>query len=57
VTRLTRVDEATKYPHWLRRVEIYDPEQELTLAFLTNHLTFDQTRPESREITVPSDPS
>jgi len=27
------------------------------MAFLTNHLTFDQTRPKSWEITVPSDPS
>ncbi len=43
VTRLTGVDEATKDPHRLRRVEIYDPEQELTLAFLTNHLTFGAT--------------
>ena len=43
MTRLTRVDEATTYPHWLRRVEIYDPEQELTLAFLTN--TSPSTKP------------
>ena len=43
VIRLTGVDAATKCPHLLRRVEVYDPEKEVTLVFLTNHLTFGAT--------------
>lgn len=34
---------ATKCPHLLRRVEVYDPEREDTLVFLTNHLAFGAT--------------
>ena len=30
---------ADKCPHLLRRVEVYDPEKDATLVFLTNHLT------------------
>src|SRR6266478_1209016 len=40
---LTGVDAATKCPHRLRRVEVYDPEQEITLVFLTNHLALGAT--------------
>ena len=43
VIRLTGADAATKCPHLLRRVEVYDPEKDLTLVFLTNHLTFGAT--------------
>ena len=43
VIRLTGVDAAAKCPHLLRRVEVYDPEKEDTLVFLTNHLTFGAT--------------
>ncbi len=43
VIRLTGVDAATKCPHPLRRVEIYDADQDATLVFLTNHLTFGAT--------------
>ncbi len=41
--RLTGVDAATKCPHLLRRVAVYDPENDDTLVFLTNHLTFGAT--------------
>ena len=40
VIRLTGGDAATKCPHLLRRVEIYDADKDDTLVFLTNHLTF-----------------
>ena len=30
-------------PHLLRRVEVYTPEQDTTLVFLTNHLVFGAT--------------
>jgi IS4 transposase len=30
-------------PHLLRRVEVYDPEKDVTLVFLTNHLNFGAT--------------
>jgi Domain of unknown function (DUF4372)/Transposase DDE domain len=43
VIRLTGVAAATKCPHDLRRVEVYDPEQDETLVFLTNHLAFGAT--------------
>jgi len=43
VIRLTGVDAETKCPHLLRRVEVYDPEKDDTLVFLTNHLTFGAT--------------
>jgi hypothetical protein len=43
VIRLTGVDAATKCPHLLRRVEIYDAAMDDTLVFLTNHLTFGAT--------------
>jgi len=43
VIRLTGVDAETKCPHLLRRVEVYDPEKDVTLVFLTNHLTFGAT--------------
>ncbi len=43
VIRLTGVDAATKCPHLLRRVEIYDAAKDDTLVFLTNHLTFGAT--------------
>lgn len=41
--RLTGVDAATKCPHRLRRVEVYDADNDDTLVFLTNHLTFGAT--------------
>ena len=43
VIRLTGGDAATECPHWLRRVEVYDPETDATLVFLTNHLRFGAT--------------
>ena len=43
VIRLTGVDAETKCPPLLRRVEIYDPDTDATLVFLTNHLTFGPT--------------
>ena len=43
IIRLTGVDAATKCPHPLRRVEVYDAEQDDMLVFLTNHLTFGAT--------------
>ena len=38
VIRLTGVGAADKCPHALRRIEVYDPEKDETLVFLTNHL-------------------
>jgi Domain of unknown function (DUF4372)/Transposase DDE domain len=43
VIRLTGGDAETKCPHLLRRVEVYDPEKDDTLVFLTNHLAFGAT--------------
>ena len=43
VIRLTGVGAADKCPHALRRIEVYDPEKDETLVFLTNHLTFGAT--------------
>ena len=43
VIRLTGVGAAEKCPHPLRRVEVYDPDKDTTLVFLTNHLTFGAT--------------
>jgi Domain of unknown function (DUF4372)/Transposase DDE domain len=43
VIRLTGVGAADKCPHLLRRVEVYDPEKDVTLVFLTNHLSFGAT--------------
>jgi len=43
IIRLTGVNAATKCPHRLRVVEIYDAEKDDTLVFLTNHLTFGAT--------------
>jgi IS4 transposase len=37
------VGAAAKCPHLLRRVEVYDPEKDTTLVFLTNHLAFGAT--------------
>ena len=38
VIRLTGVAAETKCPHDLRRVEVYDPDKDETLVFLTNQL-------------------
>jgi hypothetical protein len=43
VIRLTGEGAADKCPHLLRRVEVYDPEKDVTLVFLTNHLRFGAT--------------
>ena len=43
VIRLTGAQAETKCPHQLRRVEVYDPEKDDTLVFLTNHLAFGAT--------------
>jgi hypothetical protein len=43
VIRLTGVNAATTCPHDLRRVEVYDPEKDETLVFLTNHLALGAT--------------
>ena len=43
VIRLTGVAAETKCPHDLRRVEVYDPEKDETLVFLTNQLAFGAT--------------
>jgi hypothetical protein len=43
VIRLTGAEAETKCPHRLRRVEVYDPEKDDTLVFLTNHLAFGAT--------------
>ena len=40
---LTGVDAETKCPPLLRRVEVYDPDKDATLVFLTNYLTFGAT--------------
>jgi hypothetical protein len=41
--RLTGVGAETTCPHDLRRVEVYDPEKDETLVFLTNQLAFGAT--------------
>jgi IS4 transposase len=43
VIRLTGVGVAEKCPQLLRRVEVYDPEKDVTLVFLTNHLSLGAT--------------
>src|SRR5262249_55883832 len=43
VIRLAGTDAETKCPHLLRRVEVYDPEKDDTLVFLTNHRAFGAT--------------
>jgi len=43
VIRLTGVAAETKCPHDLRRVEVYDPEKDETLVFLTNQLALGAT--------------
>ena len=43
VIRLTGAAAETRCPHDLRRVEVYDPEQDETLVFVTNHLDFGAT--------------
>jgi hypothetical protein len=43
IIRLTGVAAETKCPHDLRRVEVYDPEKDETLVFLTNQLAFGAT--------------
>ena len=43
VIRLTGVGAAEKCPHALRRIEVYDPDKDETLVFLTNHLAFGAT--------------
>jgi hypothetical protein len=43
VIRLTGAAAETRCPHNLRRVEVYDPEKEETLVFVTNHLDFGAT--------------
>jgi IS4 transposase len=43
VIRLTGAEAETKCPHRLRRVEVYAPEKDATLVFLTNHLAFGAT--------------
>ncbi len=43
IIRLTGVGAPEKCPPPLRRVEVYDPEKDRTLVFLTNHLTLGAT--------------
>jgi hypothetical protein len=43
VIRLTGVAAETKCPHDLRRVEVYDPDKDETLVFLTNQLALGAT--------------
>jgi Transposase DDE domain/Domain of unknown function (DUF4372) len=43
VIRLTGVGAAEKCPQLLRRIEVFDPEKDVTLVFLTNHLAFGAT--------------
>ena len=43
VIRLTGAEAETTCPHLLRRVEVYAPEKDDTLVFLTNHLAFGAT--------------
>src|SRR5512132_2038964 len=43
IIRLTGVAAETKCPHDLRRVEVYDPEKDETLVFLTNPLAVGAT--------------
>src|SRR5262249_50087252 len=43
VIRLTGVGAAQKCPQLLRRIEVFDPEKDVTLVFLTNHLAFGAT--------------
>jgi len=43
VIRLTGADAPSKCPHFLRRVEVDDPDTKMRLVFLTNHLKFGAT--------------
>lgn len=43
VIRLTGVGAEEKCPYALRRIEVYDPDKDETLVFLTNHLDFGVT--------------
>ena len=43
VIRLTGAGAPARCPHDLRRIEVYDPETDETLVFLTNHLDFGAT--------------
>jgi len=43
VIRLTGANAPRDCPHLLRRVEVHDPATDVTLVFLTNHLTFGAT--------------
>jgi hypothetical protein len=43
VIRLAGPAAEAKCPHDLRRVEVYDPDKDETLVFVTNHLTFGAT--------------
>ena len=43
IIRLTGVGAPEKCPPPLRRVEVYDPEKDRMLVFLTNHLTLGAT--------------
>lgn len=43
IFRLSGTQSAKKCPHLLRRIEVYDPQTDKTLVFLTNHLKFGAT--------------
>lgn len=43
IIRLTGLKAAEKCPYLLRRIEVYNPEQEEILVFITNHLTLGAT--------------
>src|SRR3989441_562170 len=43
VIRLTGAGAPERCPHALRRIEVYDPDKDETLVFVTNHLDFGAT--------------
>jgi hypothetical protein len=43
VIRLSGTQTAKKCPHLLRRIQVWDPQTDKTLVFLTNHLKFGAT--------------
>jgi len=43
IIRLSGPQTAKKCPHLLRRIEVWDPQTDKTLVFLTNHLKFGAT--------------
>jgi IS4 transposase len=43
VIRLTGAGAPERCPHALRRIEVYDPDTDETLVFVTNHLAFEAT--------------